>query len=416
MNTNGVSGGVGTGNSVGTAEGVRVDFVTHLLGDPTKVPGSSGGYTNSVNQDQTFTGHYQVNGAFATFSSITTGTTINLKPVDDSDVGTNTNSVLPGADRAIDHVSAVGITYNGGSVVTNTTGFNAGDVHNVIVSGHTFTITMQTDGTATVGSVADGSTLTTFTSSGFDSIEFSYVTGDTFKIGGFGTTTTVAGQPLEISAPLTITDGDGDTATSTLHVNLLPDSTSTQDFSASITGVTATSTTLEPSILGSNFADTLTGDSGVNDLSGGAGNDTLVGGGGADRLYGGAGNDLLAYESTATVLDGGLGTDTLRATGSSIDLTALGTGGGLRSIEVVDIKTDANANTLTINAADVLQADNHTLTVFGGSNDAVNAGSGWTSAGQTTVSGVTVDVYHQNVGGTVATLQIEHPVNQTAVA
>ena len=52
-------------------------------------------------------------------------------------------------------------------------------------------------------------------------------------------------------------------------------------------------------LMGSNFDDTLTGNTLANDFDGGAGNDTLRGGAGDDTLIGGAGND---------VLDGGVGT------------------------------------------------------------------------------------------------------------
>ena len=55
-------------------------------------------------------------------------------------------------------------------------------------------------------------------------------------------------------------------------------------------------------LLGSNFADTLTGNAGANRLDGGAGADTLDGGGGNDTLVGGTGVGL-------DVLTGGAGAD-----------------------------------------------------------------------------------------------------------
>lgn len=65
------------------------------------------------------------------------------------------------------------------------------------------------------------------------------------------------------------------------------------------------------SILGSNFADLLTGDAGGNSLTGNAGADSLYGGGGADSLYGGNDNDLLQGGSGSDRLDGGAGVDTV---------------------------------------------------------------------------------------------------------
>ena len=67
-------------------------------------------------------------------------------------------------------------------------------------------------------------------------------------------------------------------------------------------------------LIGSAFADTLTGNSGTNRLTGGAGNDILNGGGGTDTLNGGAGNDIYEYTK-------GDGLDTISdEQGDTIDL------------------------------------------------------------------------------------------------
>ncbi len=66
-------------------------------------------------------------------------------------------------------------------------------------------------------------------------------------------------------------------------------------------------------ILGSNYNDTLTGDSGANTITGGTGNDVLDGGLGNDKLAPGTGDDIA---------DGGAGTDTL-------DYSAIGVGTAL---------------------------------------------------------------------------------------
>jgi serralysin len=63
-------------------------------------------------------------------------------------------------------------------------------------------------------------------------------------------------------------------------------------------------------LTGSNFADGLLGDSGVNYLTGLNGDDTLKGFGGADTLDGGIGNDTLHGGAGADTLDGFLGSDT----------------------------------------------------------------------------------------------------------
>ncbi|MFD1951202.1 Calx-beta domain-containing protein [Sphingomonas arantia] len=64
-------------------------------------------------------------------------------------------------------------------------------------------------------------------------------------------------------------------------------------------------------LLGSNFADTLTGDQFANRISGGLGADTIVGGGGDDVLYGNQDADTIDGGDGADMLFGGQGDDTL---------------------------------------------------------------------------------------------------------
>ncbi len=74
-------------------------------------------------------------------------------------------------------------------------------------------------------------------------------------------------------------------------------------------------------VVGSPFADTITGDGGVNRLYGQNGSDRLVGLGMDDRLSGGPGNDYL---------DGGAGNDTLRG-GPGLDTCIQGPGSGTQA-------------------------------------------------------------------------------------
>jgi autotransporter family porin len=67
-------------------------------------------------------------------------------------------------------------------------------------------------------------------------------------------------------------------------------------------------------IVGSSFADSLTGS---------ITNDTLEGGGGADQLYGGEGSDTLFVDFDDTVIDGGNGTDYVSIAGDGTLTTAL---------------------------------------------------------------------------------------------
>jgi Ca2+-binding RTX toxin-like protein len=109
-----------------------------------------------------------------------------------------------------------------------------------------------------------------------------------------------------------------------------PGGTDTLDFSAATLGITlnlglgagqvqtldtagntlALAGTLE-NVLGSAFADVLTGNAADNVLKGGAGTDTLTGGLGNDVLLGGTGNDSLTGGAGRDLLIGGAGEDAL---------------------------------------------------------------------------------------------------------
>ena len=81
-------------------------------------------------------------------------------------------------------------------------------------------------------------------------------------------------------------------------------------------------------VIGSAFADTLTGDANANRLEGGGGNDVLKGAAGSDTLLGGAGDDILNGGSGDDVIDGGAGVDIASyedaTAGVRIDLTKVG--------------------------------------------------------------------------------------------
>lgn len=64
-------------------------------------------------------------------------------------------------------------------------------------------------------------------------------------------------------------------------------------------------------VIGSAFADSLTGDLGVNVLTGGAGNDSLFASDGADTIDGGNGDDLIAGGAGGDSIVGGIGNDNI---------------------------------------------------------------------------------------------------------
>jgi Ca2+-binding RTX toxin-like protein len=82
-------------------------------------------------------------------------------------------------------------------------------------------------------------------------------------------------------------------------------------------------------VMGSGFADSITGDAGANTLWGLAGNDVLTGGGGADVLKGGAGADTFRYVAVGDSTLAAAGRDTITdfTTGDRIDLSAIDANG-----------------------------------------------------------------------------------------
>ncbi len=133
-------------------------------------------------------------------------------------------------------------------------------------------------------------------------------------------------------------------------------------------------------LLGSKFGDTLTGDAGVNGLSGFDGNDTLDGGGGADTLSGNKGDDLfLISDSGVTVNEEiGEGNDTVQVTvlerytlpDNVENLVDAG-------VATPDLSDPANIFKGTGNALNnVMTAGNDRLAILrgGDGNDTLNAG------------------------------------------
>jgi hypothetical protein len=116
-------------------------------------------------------------------------------------------------------------------------------------------------------------------------------------------TSTVSKEVITFS----LADADGDTASSTLTLNL--ERTLVQN--GTTVGDTYT-TPLQSSILmGRDGNDVLTAGSGGSHLYGNSGNDILNGGKGNDLLHGGAGNDTITGGDGADTLIGGAGSDVI---------------------------------------------------------------------------------------------------------
>ena len=270
-NTVGVSGG----QSIGSTEALRVDYVHGLTGDPTKNVNDD--YSNPANQDHVFAGHNIVNWASALFTN-TSGAGILIKAFDDPD-GNNTVG-----DGTQDNITKVQITYGGETVTFDVTGSFSDTV-----GGQSFTITESGDGVIVEG-VLNGTTIGVWTDSGFTTVEYHWYSGDTFKIGEFGASVPTPGEVMELNFDLAVTDGDGDTATVTdgINVVLSPEGHIIQTDSLA-GGHTLT--------VADGMSGTLVGNDGDDILIGNSGNDILVGGQGHDTLTGGAGIDVFKWNT-----------------------------------------------------------------------------------------------------------------------
>ena len=122
-----------------------------------------------------------------------------------------------------------------------------------------------------------------------------------------------------------------------------------------------------------------TGNSDANVLTGNASDNTLSGAGGADTFNGGDGNDTFSVIDTAfTVIDGGAGGDILRldTDGLSVNLSARAP--NIFNLEAIDLRSSDSA-IVDITAADIASLSGATeFFIFGGADDTINAGDGWT--------------------------------------
>jgi len=304
LNTNANEGGVSGGNSVGSGEKMRLDFVVDLTGSP-----PNGSYSSP--STHLFEQHYVTNGASAKFTGISSESAARFAAFDDPD---GVGNVVVG-DGTQDSVTAVAISYNGQTKLVSFADIGTVTT-NVTVGGHIFTVhfvdgaAAGTQYEAVVGEILQNTSIATYTANGYNSLQIGYESGDTFKLGDFGAAAST-NSPVSFDLPVSIVDGDGDTAAGTIGITLSPSGEGIQNHSSDLAGDphSYTSTLALPHIIGSDFNDTLTGDGGNNVLFGGLGTDTINGGAGNDLLIGGAGQDTMT---------GGTGADTFKLDGLDI--------------------------------------------------------------------------------------------------
>src|SRR4029078_8824520 len=133
-----------------------------------------------------------------------------------------------------------------------------------VVGGHPFTIAEIADGSINVGGVAGTTSVATFTANGYNSLEYTWVAGDPFKIGNFGAAKQST-APVDFTVPVQVVDGDGDHASGNLGITLTsPDSTNP----SVLLNLTADSLvqTKQSSVVTIHFSEAVTG-FGLNDLT-----------------------------------------------------------------------------------------------------------------------------------------------------
>jgi Ca2+-binding RTX toxin-like protein len=154
-------------------------------------------------------------------------------------------------------------------------------------------------------------------------------------------------------------------------------------------------------VIGSSFADAITGNNDANSLSGEAGNDTLIASAGNDTLNGGSGSDIANYSSLGTLVSlgafgvlskGALSTDSLigietiigsSLLGDTVDHSAAGSPatGTVTNLStgVVTVNGTASPLPLTFNVSQFenVIGSNFADTIFGNAaNNAFSAGAG----------------------------------------
>ena len=148
-------------------------------------------------------------------------------------------------------------------------------------------------------------------------------------------------------------------------------------------------------LLGSSYADVLTGDLGANRLNGGHGNDRLTGGQGADTLVGGPGLDTASYAASAAAVTVSLNTNT--ASGGDAE------GDTFDSIE--NLSGSAHDDTLTGDAGNnVLEGGAGADTIDGGDGNDTASYAGSASRVDVRLSGTVVN-YGDATGDSLANIE-----------
>ena len=330
VNTNNSAIGIGTQNAITVGEAIRFDFTN---GDVTGNGGNAAyTYDGTHNLTTAFTQQIQKTTAGTTLATITLSAILadadNIFFGDlagETPIGITSVKVFSGTLAQVQNGTATDVT---GSVV----------------------IALNVGGTATIAGLQDGWIYQIQTTDEFSAVNVAVDAGN-IKLGVFSYGLQSDGLPIELDYDIIGTDGDGDSVTGSLGVNLYPDGSTFE---------------------GTDVAETLTGT---------ANNDYLLGRGEDDFLFGLGGDDLLIGGYGDDEMTGGLGKDSF--------VFSLAANSGDDIIKDFDVGTDA------LNFIDVLDLDNsNTFNLADAINNVSDAGDGdaitlsLTNGGSVTLEGI----------------------------
>jgi T1SS-143 domain-containing protein len=222
-NSAGVTGG-GGGQNVGTNEGIRLDFVIDLTGNPAGSPANYDG--NPAQQDHVFDTHYQVNDASVRFGDGQTDSTISIQVFDASDASDivlNNGSMIS--------ITQIVISYDGENQVFTFDPMNLTKTETVGTAGgladRTYTVEWVLDVSGkyyveVTGILDINVRIATRGATNYEALEIEHLSGDDFALTGFGAAVQ-SNNPVNFTVPITVTDNDGDTVSSgSLAITVTP--------------------------------------------------------------------------------------------------------------------------------------------------------------------------------------------------
>ena len=200
VNANADAGGANK-PTIGSGEGLRVNFVDGITGTPT-----SGGSGYAGGFDHGFDAHVDTNGASAVFSSIKNNdpaTAVFAAFNETTDPG-----LTPAGDTDTVKVNDELVT------ITRVVVFDAqGDQYVFTEDGTAggFTVDFNDDGTVTVAGINEGDQVAVYTAEGYNAVEITHGGDGDFALGGYGGAQ--EGEEIQIvfdGVPVNVVDEDGD--------------------------------------------------------------------------------------------------------------------------------------------------------------------------------------------------------------